>query len=159
MKKRIKYNFYIYKITNILDGKIYIGKTTDPKRRWYHHQYYDSEFVLKRALEKHSIENFNFEVIEQINCTNSQASKREVFFIKHFNCKVPLGYNMTNGGEGSKGFKMKEETVEKIRKARTGKKSSLLTRIKQSEIHKKLWQEKKSNQINCFLFGNNVESY
>lgn len=90
---------YIYKITNKINNKIYIGQTTNYKRRFAEHKRQRSgnepEKVLYQAFSKYGIENFNFEIIEE--CEN--YNEREIFWIKYYNSLVPNGYNMTEGGE------------------------------------------------------------
>jgi group I intron endonuclease len=159
MKARIKYLYFIYKVTSKIDGKIYIGKTTDPKTRWYNHQYYDSENVFKRALKKHSIENFTFEIIHEEFLTNKQSSKLEMFFIKQLNCKVPNGYNMTDGGEGSKGCKRSDSFKEKVRKANKGKTIDDYIKLKMSKTHQSNLLKIKQDQNDGLLFGMHTESY
>ena len=57
----------IYKITNLINGKCYIGQTTDTKRRFSEHKAkgYGNERnkVLYYAFDKYGIENFSFEII------------------------------------------------------------------------------------------------
>lgn len=58
---------YIYKITNLINGKSYIGQTNDYKRRFREHReknYEKSDKLLYKAFDKYGIENFSFEVIE-----------------------------------------------------------------------------------------------
>ena len=57
------------------------------------------------------MENFTVEVIEECE-TQEQLNEREIFWIAHFDCMAPKGYNCTSGGEGGSPC---EETVEKIR--------------------------------------------
>jgi group I intron endonuclease len=60
---------YIYKITNKVNGKVYIGKTKDPERRWREHKNEslkaEKKYVIYLALNKYGINNFDFEVIEE----------------------------------------------------------------------------------------------
>lgn len=90
---------YIYKITNKINNKIYIGQTVNYKRRFAEHKRQRSgnepEKILYQAFSKYGIENFNFELIEE--CEN--YNEREIFWIKYYNSLVPNGYNMTEGGE------------------------------------------------------------
>ena len=59
---------YIYKITNQLNNKCYIGQTTDYKRRFQEHKNLgygvEENKLLYYAIKKYGIENFSFEVIE-----------------------------------------------------------------------------------------------
>ena len=92
----------IYKYTNKLNGKIYIGRSTNiTKRRWEHinqpspYSYFDQ--ILKQIGESQ----FNFEIIEE--CSPDILKEREKYWIKYYNCCVldnrNNGYNLTHGGE------------------------------------------------------------
>lgn len=105
----------IYKITNSINGKTYIGKTTRTmQRRWIEHKTAaksDAEefdnIVLYKALRKYEIENFVIEPIEQ-NINILEINEREKYWIKHLNTLIPNGYNMTIGGEGISLFDYEE---------------------------------------------------
>lgn len=93
----------IYKITNVLNGKSYIGKTSRSfeVRKGEHLRSYLNEnktSVLYRAMRKYGIENFQFDIIED-NIPNELLSQKEQDYIKIFNSYYQ-GYNMTFGGEG-----------------------------------------------------------
>lgn len=91
-------NMYIYKITNIKDNKVYVGQTNDPKRRWSSHRRgQDPDMVIARAIKKHGVEAFRFEIIEKVS-TREEANEREVYWIRELNSRVPEGYNVAEGG-------------------------------------------------------------
>ena len=88
----------IYKITNRLNRKPYVGQTNQPiERRFVQHAKADSP--LGQAMRDCGLDNFTIEVIEEC-ATPKQAKEREQFWIKVLNSKVPNGYNRSNGGEG-----------------------------------------------------------
>lgn len=101
---------YIYKILNKINNKIYIGltKSKNPQTRWlkHTHDYKYAKTYSKRplyeAMNKYGIENFYFEIIEEID--NSYLSEREIYWIKFYNSyigfKNSYGYNATLGGDG-----------------------------------------------------------
>ena len=99
-------NGVIYKITNKVNGKIYIGQTIkDVKERFYQHcARITGEAVLNmaihRAIFKYGKENFTLEVLETID--SSLLNEREQYWISHFD-SYNNGYNSTEGGQG--GFK------------------------------------------------------
>lgn len=94
---------YIYKITNNINGKIYVGKTNRTiETRWKEHY---KDFVAKRkqhlplyrAFEKYGFENFEIEEIEQ--CSDTQVEEREKYWIEKLR-SFREGYNATIGGDG-----------------------------------------------------------
>lgn len=135
----------IYKIENLLNNKIYIGKTNDPIRRWKSHKSdykkYNNRY-LYRAMNKYGLKNFIFEVICS-DIDDAEIDDYEIKYIKLFNSKAPNGYNMTDGGEGSIGRPMKESTKIKLNKARLDKGVSDETKLKQSIAHKKRYSDPK----------------
>lgn len=87
---------YIYKITNLINGKIYIGQTVDYIRRFREHKIQpEDDKILYKAFKKYGLSNFKFEIIEQTENYN----EREKFWISFYNSMVPNGYNATPGGE------------------------------------------------------------
>lgn len=112
--------YTIYKITNLINQKMYIGKNTnkDPFKRWKDHlkvtklgaeragkrryQY------LHRAMNKYGVENFAVEIIDECD-ENEKLNELESFYIQKFNTRAPNGYNLTDGGDGPIGFKFSPE--------------------------------------------------
>lgn len=96
----------IYKITNILNQKCYIGKSSDIEQRWKYHKLrmndskeYDKS--LYRAFRKYGLENFSFEVLEELNNNYlEKADEREKYWIHYYNSFGNQGYNETEGGDG-----------------------------------------------------------
>ena len=90
---------YIYKITNNINGKSYIGQTTDYNRRFQEHKAFgygnEENKLLYYAFKKYRIENFSFEVIEDRTCNYNE---REKYWIAYYDT-FENGYNMTEGGE------------------------------------------------------------
>ena len=88
----------IYKITNRLNWKIYVGQTHQSiEKRFLQHSKTNSP--LGQAMSQCGLENFTIEIIEEC-ATQEQANERERFWIKVLNCKMPNGYNRSSGGEG-----------------------------------------------------------
>ena len=85
----------IYKVTNKLDGKNYIGQTRfSVKKRFKEHARADS--LLGKAIRKDGIENFIAEVIEECE-TRRELDEREIYWIKQLGCLAPNGYNQHPG--------------------------------------------------------------
>lgn len=95
---------YIYKITNTLNNKIYIGQTikTVQKRFTQHknnsNKEYFSQIVLYKAFNKYGIENFVCEEIEEV--TNDKLDERERYWINYYDSYFN-GYNSTLGGRAT----------------------------------------------------------
>ena len=115
----------IYKITNQINGKIYIGKTIDIlDNRWRSHQRYamnvQNQTRLARAMRKHGLENFTIEQIDQSE-DHDQLLNLEKKYIAESNSMDPkVGYNMTEGGEGTLGHKHTEEWKQMMRERNSG---------------------------------------
>lgn len=119
----------IYKITNTINGKSYIGQSIDISLRWEKHKYeaYNSNqksynFPLNRAIRKYNIENFTLDIIEE--CPKELLDEREKYWINYYGTFYE-GYNATQGGDtgpslpGSKNpnARLTEEDVYNIRTA------------------------------------------
>lgn len=95
--------FKIYKIVNIKNNKIYIGKTSKRlKERWSLHvnNSKNKKFYFSKAIKKYGKENFILEIIQFCN-DEKTANELEKYYIKFYNSHNPkVGYNSTLGGEG-----------------------------------------------------------
>jgi group I intron endonuclease len=88
----------IYQVTNKLNNKIYIGQSIDIERRWNQHMYGKGSVVLRNAIKKYGLDNFEFKILEEIDFT----TKNEVINLlteleqKWFDIKEPYinGYNI-----------------------------------------------------------------
>lgn len=115
---------FIYKITNTINGKSYIGQTIqNVKERFYQHcatkcSKAVSNMAIHRAIKKYGKSNFIVEVIEEIDSAN--LNDRERYWIKYYN-SYNNGYNSTKGGQdGCKSFKdLDVESI--IKEYNTGK--------------------------------------
>jgi len=114
----------IYKVTNNINEKSYIGFTSKKlnKRKFQHKQYAlqrNSPFAFHQAIRKYGWENFKWDVIyeswDDPHCLNTM----EPYFIEEYNTFGKNGYNMDRGGRnGMLGIKRKptsEETKQKIK--------------------------------------------
>src|SRR5687768_8391777 len=128
----------VYCVTNIVNGKAYIGITTIGQRRWEQHlsrarRKVGQRHLLHQAIAKHGEEAFRY---EEIACARSWADlcQLEVQLIEQERCFVGdgRGYNMTRGGEGASGYKHSEATCELRRELRKGYKHSPEVRVRMS---------------------------
>ena len=94
----------IYKITNLINNKIYVGQSIDIDERWKQHIYkafnsnekgYNS--IIHLAFRKYGIENFTLEVLEE--CKIEELDNKERYWIKELNSLEPNGYNILVGGQ------------------------------------------------------------
>jgi len=85
----------IYKTTNLIDGKIYIGQDSKDDDK-----YYGSGYIIRRAIKKYGKLNFKREILERCS-SKSELNEREIFWIDKLKSRDPdIGYNITAGGEG-----------------------------------------------------------
>lgn len=93
---------YIYKITNDINSKIYIGLTTQTVDvRWRKHleNVHYVDYYLYRSMRVHGVEHFHIETIEKVK--DELLSEREQYWIQFYD-SYSNGYNMTRGGEGNR---------------------------------------------------------
>lgn len=146
----------IYKITNLIDGKVYIGQTVNYNKRKKRHlsslkngNHHNKH--LQRAFDKHGEDSFKIELIKK--CNIEELDKLERYYIKELDaCNHDKGYNMMYGGqryrnftkevrlkmsEAGKGRKFTDEHKKKIGLAHKGRKLSQEHIIKISATKKK----------------------
>ena len=90
----------IYKVTNKINGKVYIGQSVDIGRRWRQHMTAKDDIYFHKAIQKYGVENFEWEVIEK--CKKSELDERESYWIEYYD-SFNNGYNCTKGGDGVSG--------------------------------------------------------
>ena len=104
----------IYKITNKINGKVYIGQTIrTAEQRLKEHLYSSNNRHLSNALRKYGIENFILEVLES-NVEEKDLDALEIKYIAQYNSQV-TGYNETSGGCGTRGYVFTQQDREKMR--------------------------------------------
>ena len=122
---------YIYKVTNIINNKIYIGLSTHQAENTK--DYLGSGVLINKALEKYGKENFAKEILEDNIDSIDLLNEKEIFWIKEFNStNKTIGYNISHGGAGTLGVKKSLETKEKLRNANLGKKQEESTILKRT---------------------------
>lgn len=120
----------IYKIENLINGKVYIGQSSDIYKRWYNHKRTSHtptlegyNYPLYKAFRKYGIENFNFEIIEK--CSEEELNEKEMYYIEIYRSftgfKDGNGYNQTLGGEGTRGRKVSEEELKAMSERMKGR--------------------------------------
>ena len=122
--------YTIYKHTNIINGKSYIGLTCQKvTNRWKNGFGYTKETqpVFYSAIQKYGWENFSHEILEKEIPTLEQANQREQYWIAYYHTWVydPYcnGYNTTQGGDGNLGHKVSDEARLQMSKSHQGQQS------------------------------------
>lgn len=129
--------YSIYKATNKVSGKVYIGFACNfPERKRTHKKRYKTtKTKFYDAIKSYGWDNFEWNIIYQSLDSSHCLSIMEPYFIKEFN-SVDNGYNMTLGGEGTLGHSMKgkikhtDETKALLRELKLGTNLSIETKQK-----------------------------
>jgi len=138
--------YTIYKSTNKINGKSYIGYSSDWKsRRRLHKHNADNNkksYPFYNAIRKYGFNNFNWEVLYQSKDKLHTLEEMESFFICEYNTLTPNGYNMKTGGEGGN---LSLESRKKISVGRIGIKFSEehINNLRLSHLNKKHTEEQK----------------
>lgn len=105
---------HIYKVTNLINGKVYVGQHNGAKR-----YYFASGTLINRAIKKYGKENFDREIIVEGDFNADELNNLEIKYIKKFKSYYhdypDNGYNLTTGGEGNSGWVVSDETKDKLR--------------------------------------------
>ena len=109
--------YTIYKHTNKINGKSYIGQTiqADIRIRFKNGRGYRQQVVFGKAISKYGWDNFTHEILETVD-TKEQANEREQYYIKFYNTYIGFndacGYNATLGGDNTAGFILAKEVYQ-----------------------------------------------
>ena len=111
----------IYKIENLINGKIYIGQSRNIEKRWTAHRtrpfnqnsnQYDSP--LYRSIRKYRLENFSFVVLEETLIED--LDDREIYWIEYYESNnKEKGYNLTDGGNSATSTILTRKQVDEIK--------------------------------------------
>ena len=131
----------IYKITNLINNKCYIGQTIKTaEQRWKEHQSHafgshpnDQNKTLDKAIRKYGLENFTFEVLQDNIETFEQLDKAEIYWIDYYNSFVK-GYNETFGGQQYHKILPNKEIIEDYYKTKSARKTALKFGIDHSTV-------------------------
>lgn len=98
---------YIYKTTNLINGKIYIGLSE--KEAYESIGYFGSGDLIKKAISKYGSSNFKKEILENQIKNKKELVELEIKWIKHFKSDDrKIGYNISPGGDLNPGYMKKE---------------------------------------------------
>ena len=135
----------IYKITNNVDGKVYIGKTKNFRNRWRQYKYdYENRRTrclnsyIMNAMLKHGFDAFSFSIVEF--CDVGICSERELYWMDFYDsCNHDKGYNLRR--DSSSGMITHESTSDKISKRLKEEWSSGIRSEHSAKMTKK-WSER-----------------
>lgn len=103
----------IYKITNTINNKSYIGQSINIEQRWQRHKKATDNFAIHQAFRKYGLDSFTFEIIEE--CDQKYLDEREIYWIQYYN-SLANGYNMIPGGSNgagqAKGFQVEQYNLD-----------------------------------------------
>lgn len=122
----------IYKTTNLVNGKIYVGKQQTDKEN-----YLGSGVILKKAIEKYGSENFTKEILQTCN-TIEELCEQEIYWIKELNATdQKIGYNIALGGTGGDTYSNNPNYNQIIEKL-TGENNGFYGKTHSEETKKKI---------------------
>jgi group I intron endonuclease len=135
--------YCVYKVRNIFNNKVYIGKTDNIVIRWNSHTSdarNGCELTFHKNIREIGEDNFEIFILEEFE-SEIKALQREMFWIKYYKSNIrrygdAFGFNMTDGGEGWSGTKHTEEFKKKVSILFRGEnnKSAKLTDLKVIDI-------------------------
>lgn len=126
----------IYKIKNIVNGKVYVGSALNLEKRIKNHIWGLSKnkhrnIILQQAIEKYGVENFYFIILEL--CEYDGIAEREKFWIDYYQSyKKQNGYNIQPVPFSNKSNKLSEATKSKIREYQKGRSKTIEHNLKNS---------------------------
>jgi group I intron endonuclease len=121
----------VYKITNLINGKIYIGKDEGDRI-----DYMGSGKLIRLAIKKYGLENFRKEIVESIN-DRELLKERERFWIDHFNATdKSMGYNIHVGGHGGDTITYHPDLSEIRKKVSKAMKGRIITEAHRESLRK-----------------------
>lgn len=126
--------FCVYMHTNKINGKIYVGQTSQkPEKRWNHGNGYKDNLYFYRAIQKYGWNNFEHEVIAS-KLTKKEADCFEQLLIKELDLMNPTkGYNLQSGGSHGVCSEISRQNIKRAARKRSENEQY---RIRQSESHK-----------------------
>jgi group I intron endonuclease len=125
---------YIYLVKNQQNKIVYVGQQIGTKSL---NEYQGSGLLLNRAYNKYGKDYFKQEIVEY--CNVDELNDKEKLYIKQYNTKFPHGYNLTEGGDGMKGYKYNNNQKQNISNAKNGQKypKEHGEKIRQAKLGKK----------------------
>lgn len=99
----------IYKITNLVNNKVYIGQSIHIERRWQEHCRPSTRSLIGKAIQKYGKESFSFQILEE--CDEEQLDELEAEYIIKYNSVVPNGYNIETASKNKTSFVFYDQII------------------------------------------------
>lgn len=143
---------YIYAITNLVNGKKYIGYTKrPPEQRWMEHlsvcarKNEKSMYSIHRAIIKYGVDNFRFDVLFCSLDADYTLNEAEPYFISEYKTLIKeCGYNLTSGGDSPE---FSEESLKKMSESRSGDKNHFYGKKHTQETKEKISKRAKERNV------------
>lgn len=146
---------FIYKILNNINGKIYVGQTTQTLDIRFQRHYYDSQRSREKtrplysAFKKYGFENFSIFQLEE--CSDDYLNERETYWISQLKSTIPLGYNCSLGGGSLPKFD-RQKIIKKYLETKSMKKTGEfigcdVTTVRRHLVSAKVVTDKDKNKI------------
>jgi len=150
---------YLYRITNVLNDKVYIGQSNKENERWRQHKYFARQLksiqYIHRAMAKYGVENFIYEVIATCNTQENADLTEELLIQRYDSQNQEKGYNVAKGGNHAWNSGLPPEQQPMYGKHHTEeskKKSSVSNTGVEHPKHTKEWKQ----QISTILTGHPI---
>lgn len=128
----------IYRITNLINRKVYVGSSKRVWNRWYYHRSRlrnnkHCNIVLQRSWNKNEENSFEFGILE--TCPEEDLDAREQFWIKDLHsANSQKGYNLRLDARSNKGMCFASEALKRLHASNVGSKRSEVTLARMREI-------------------------
>jgi len=149
---------YIYKITDTLNNKVYIGQSNKETERWRQHKYFARQDepiqYVHRAMKKYGVENFIYEVIDFAE-NQWQADCLEINYVNQYNSRnKEKGYNISRGGDAAwnRGLPKEQQPMYGKKQSELFKQRMLEVHRGKTVIHSEEWKE----QMSKIMMGHEV---
>lgn len=109
----MKKSMVIYLLTDTTNGKQYVGKTTGKLGKRIRQHRRTKHTYVDRMIGAHGWENCTVEILDEC-ATPAELNEREIYRIATLGTRAPNGYNLTEGGEGSSGYKFTQESIQRL---------------------------------------------
>jgi group I intron endonuclease len=160
----------VYKATNKINNKVYIGYTTKTLNQRKKEHLYKSNcksdkhyfYLFRQAIRKYGFDSFDWEILST-HKTIEECCKSEIYFIKTFNSVSPNGYNLTDGGNGGiQSEEIKNKISKSVKKFWDNNEEKHpwfnVDKNTRSEWAKKSWKTKKEKKYKPKSFTHSSES-